>query len=146
MNFVRKPVRVIFRHIVLPLSENDRFRTPECYGTNNKNDLNSESDPNKDCNLFEREISYMIRVNVMPNGRLVLPVALRKSLGVEKGGQLMAEIVDGQVRLMTPDASLDRARALFRKYVPAGTSIADEVIAERRAENALDSHDDGVKR
>jgi len=105
-----------------------------------------ENDPKQSCNLFEQEISYMIRVNVMPNGRLVLPVGLRKSLGVEKGGQLMAEIVDGQVRLMTPDASLDRARALFRKYVPAGTSIADEVIAERRAENALDSHDDGVKR
>jgi len=146
MNYVRNTVKVICGQIGLPLSENDRFRTPECYGTNNKNDLKSENDPDQGCNLFEQEISYMIRVNVMPNGRLVLPVGLRKSLGVEKGGQLMAEIVDGQVRLMTPDASLDRARALFRKYVPAGTSIADEVIAERRAENALDSHDDGVKR
>lgn len=146
MSYVRKTVKVIYGHIARSLSENDRFRTPECYGTNNKNDLKSENDPNLGCNLFEQEISYMIRVNVMPNGRLVLPVGLRKSLGVEKGGQLMAEIVDGQVRLMTPDASLDRARALFRKYVPAGTSIADEVIAERRAENALDSHDDGVKR
>ncbi|MEW9275232.1 AbrB/MazE/SpoVT family DNA-binding domain-containing protein [Gluconobacter oxydans] len=87
----------------------------------------------------------MIRVNVMPNGRLVLPVGLRKSLGVEKGGQVMAEIVDGEVRLMTPDASLDRARALFRKYVPAGSSIADEVIAERRAENTLDNHDNKVE-
>ena len=146
MNFVLNPVRVIFGHIALPLSENDRFRTPKCYGTNNKNVLNPESDLNQGCNIFEQEISHMIRVNVMPNGRLVLPVGLRKSLGVEKGGQLMAEIVDGQVRLMTPDASLDRARALFRKYVPAGTSIADEVIAERRAENALDNHDDGAKR
>lgn len=93
-----------------------------------------------------QEISNMIRVNVMPNGRLVLPVGLRKSLGVEKGGQVMAEIVDGEVRLMTPDASLDRARALFRKYVPAGSSIADEVIAERRAENTLDNHDNKVQR
>ncbi|MGY6771235.1 AbrB/MazE/SpoVT family DNA-binding domain-containing protein [Komagataeibacter sp. NFXK3] len=146
MSFVQNPIKVIYGHIGLPLSENDRFRTPEFYGTNNKNDLNSENDPKQGCSLFEQEISCMIRVNVMPNGRLVLPVGLRKSLGVEKGGQLMAEIVDGQVRLMTPDASLDRARALFRKYVPAGTSISDEVIAERRAENALDSHDDEAKR
>lgn len=146
MNYVRNTVKVTYGQIATPLSVNDRFRTPEFYGTNNKNDLNSENDPKQGCSLFEQEISCMIRVNVMPNGRLVLPVGLRKSLGVEKGGQLMAEIVDGQVRLMTPDASLDRARALFRKYVPAGTSISDEVIAERRAENALDSHDDEAKR
>lgn len=146
MDYVRNTVKVIYGQIAFPLSVNDRFRTPELCGTNYRNDLNIENDPKQSCNLFEQEISYMIRVNVMPNGRLVLPVGLRKSLGVEKGGQLMAEIVDGQVRLMTPDASLDRARALFRKYVPAGTSIADEVIAERRAENALDDDDDEAKR
>lgn len=84
----------------------------------------------------------MVRVNVLPNGRLVLPVVLRKSLGVEKGGQVMAEVVNGEVRLTTPDVSLDRARALFRKYVPAGTSIADEVIADRRAESAQDVQGD----
>ncbi|GGE03147.1 hypothetical protein GCM10011390_22500 [Aureimonas endophytica] len=50
----------------------------------------------------------------------------------------MAEVVDGEVRLSTPDATLDRARALFRKYVPAGSSVVDEVIADRRAEDAED--------
>ena len=78
----------------------------------------------------------MIRVNVLPNGRLVLPVLLRASLGVEKGGQIMAEIVDGEVRLSTPDVALDRARALFRQFVPAGSPIVDEVITDRRVESA----------
>lgn len=78
----------------------------------------------------------MVRVNVLPNGRLILPVALRKSLGVEKGGQIVAEVVEGEVRLTTPDAALDRARALFRQYVPAGSDIASEVISDRRKENA----------
>ena len=81
----------------------------------------------------------MIRVNVLPNGRLVLPASLRASLGVEKGGQVMAELVDGEVRLSTPDAALDRARALFRQFVPAGPSIADEIIADRRAESSNES-------
>ncbi|WP_249208426.1 AbrB/MazE/SpoVT family DNA-binding domain-containing protein [Gluconobacter albidus] len=146
MNYVRNTVKVIYGHIVLPLSVNDRFRTGRTYGITTQNDLCYKYDLDQGLNLVVPEISYMIRVNVMPNGRLVLPVGLRKSLGVEKGGQVMAEIVDGEVRLITPDASLDRARALFRKYVPAGMSITDEVIAERRAENALDNHDDKVQR
>ncbi|WP_244556902.1 MULTISPECIES: AbrB/MazE/SpoVT family DNA-binding domain-containing protein [Fulvimarina] len=80
----------------------------------------------------------MIRVNVLPNGRLVLPVALREKLGVQKGGHVMAELVDGEVHLTTPDAALDRARAIFREYVAPGTEIADEVIADRREENDRD--------
>jgi|GEM_PF-4096209 len=46
MNYVRNTVKVICGQIGLPLSENDRFRTPKCYGTNNKNDLKLENDPN----------------------------------------------------------------------------------------------------
>jgi len=80
----------------------------------------------------------MIRVNVLPNGRLILPASLRRSLGVEKGGQIVAELVDGEVRLSTPDAALDRARAIFRQYVPAGMDIGSEIISDRRNENAQD--------
>ena len=78
-----------------------------------------------------------MRVNVLPNGRLVLPIALRRELGVERGGTLVAEMAGGAVRLVTPDASLDAARALFQSETGAGPdapSVADEVIAERRAE------------
>ena len=80
-------------------------------------------------------------MNVLPNGRLVLPAQLRKELGVDKGGQLVARLVDGEVRLTTPDRALDEARTLFRRYVPAGTGIVDEVIAERRAESEREEHD-----
>jgi bifunctional DNA-binding transcriptional regulator/antitoxin component of YhaV-PrlF toxin-antitoxin module len=83
----------------------------------------------------------MVRVNVQPNGRLILPATLRKSLGVEKGGQIVAEVIDGEVRLTTPDAALNRARAIFRQYVPAGTSLVDEVIADRRAEHEQETGD-----
>lgn len=80
----------------------------------------------------------MTRVNVLPNGRLILPASLRRSLGVEKGGQIVAELIDGEVILSTPDAALDRARAIFRQYVPAGTDIGTEIISDRRNENAQD--------
>ena len=75
-----------------------------------------------------------MRVNVLPNGRLVLPVQMRRQLGVEKGGQVMVEIDGDVVRLTTADRSLDEAGALFRSYVSAGEDIASEIIADRRAE------------
>ena len=79
-----------------------------------------------------------MRVNVLPNGRLVLPAQMRRQLGVERGGQVMAEIDGDVVRLTTADHSLDEAGALFRSYVSDGEDIASEVIAERRAEAAAE--------
>ena len=80
-----------------------------------------------------------MKVNVLPNGRLVLPVSLRKQLGVEKGGQLVANMEDGAVVLSTPDRALDEAGALFRSFLSDDASVADEVIADRRAESAKEA-------
>lgn len=75
-----------------------------------------------------------MRVNVLPNGRLVLPVHMRRQLGVERGGQIVAEIDGDVVRLTTADHALDEARALFRMFVSDPGSVADELISERRGE------------
>ena len=80
-----------------------------------------------------------MKVNVLPNGRLVLPVSLRRRLGVERGGQVVAEWDGDVVKLTTPDQSLDEAGALFRSLLDDDASVADEVIAERRAESAADA-------
>jgi len=79
-----------------------------------------------------------VKVNVLPNGRLVLPVSLRRLLGVEKGGHVLAELDGDAVKLTTPDQSLDEAGALFRSFLTDTASIADEVISERRAESEAD--------
>ena len=80
-----------------------------------------------------------MKVNVLPNGRLVLPVSLRRQLGIEKGGQLVANIEDGAVVLSTPDRALDEAGALFRSFLSDDGSVAEEVIADRRAESAAEA-------
>lgn len=70
-------------------------------------------------------------------GRVVVPAEIRKSLGLKEGDTVMWELVDGEARLTTRATRLARARALFRQYVPEGSpSLADELIAERRAEAA----------
>ena len=45
---------------------------------------------------------------------------------------------EGGLALETREQGLRRARALLRKYIPEGLSLADELIAERRAEAAGD--------
>ena len=85
-----------------------------------------------------------MKVNVLPNGRLVLPVSLRRRLGVEKGGQLVAELDGDAVKLTTPDHALDEAGALFRSFLSGNGSVADEVIADRRAESAREADDAGA--
>ncbi len=80
-----------------------------------------------------------MKVNVLPNGRLVLPVSLRRQLGIEKGGQLIAEMDGDAIVLSMPDRALDEAGALFRSFLSDDTSVADEVIEDRRAECAKES-------
>ena len=80
-----------------------------------------------------------MKVNVLPNGRLVLPMPFRRKLGVERGGQLVVELEDGAVKLSTPDQALDEAGALFRSILSDDASVADEVIAERRAESVAET-------
>ena len=43
---------------------------------------------------------------------------------------------DGEVRLVGRDAAVRRAQNLVSRYVPAGLSLADKLIEERRAEAA----------
>ena len=76
---------------------------------------------------------------MLPNGRVVLPVDLRRRLGVERGGQIVAEWDGEVVRLSTPDRSFDEAGALFRSLLTGEASVACEVVADRRAESAAES-------
>jgi bifunctional DNA-binding transcriptional regulator/antitoxin component of YhaV-PrlF toxin-antitoxin module len=78
-------------------------------------------------------------VEVKEAGRVLLPAAVRVALGVNEGQVLQGVVKDGELRLMTRDTAIDRAQAMVRRHVPPGVSLVDQLIAERRAENARDS-------
>lgn len=80
-------------------------------------------------------------VSIGPDGRLVVPAAYRRTLGIEGGGQVLLTIDGDEVRLAGRDAAVRRAQGLVKAYVPAGTRLSDELIAERRAEAARESAD-----
>ncbi len=74
------------------------------------------------------------RLVVAQGGRVVIPVRYREALGVGEGDELSVRFEDGEIRLTTPGHALRRAQEMLRRYVPAGRSLADEIIAERRLE------------
>lgn len=68
------------------------------------------------------------------NGRTVVPAALRAKLDIKDGDQLIWTARDGELIVTTRRAQLQKAQAMFQKYVPKGSpSLADELIVERRA-------------
>ena len=72
------------------------------------------------------------KVIVTPNGRVVIPADFRKALGVAGGGEIILRWEDNELRISTMKQNVARAQRHARKYVKAGVSLVDELIAERR--------------
>ena len=77
---------------------------------------------------------HPVSLPVKAAGRVLLPADIRATLGVREGDDLVGELRDGELRLMSRATALRRAQVLVRQHVPAGTSLVDQMIAERRAE------------
>ena len=78
-------------------------------------------------------------------GRIVIPAAMRAALGMKVGDRITIQLDANEVRLYAYQEGLRRVRASFRKLVPEGASLVDELIADRRreaAEELKDSEDD----
>lgn len=76
----------------------------------------------------------VVLVNVAENGRMVLPVEIRRALGITGPSQLRVEVTDEGVQITTPRQALMRARERIRSVVPADRSLSEKLIADRREE------------
>jgi AbrB family looped-hinge helix DNA binding protein len=72
------------------------------------------------------------RRRVNENGRVVIPASFRKRLGIRIGDEVVLQIEDDELRIITLKRNIERAQGLVRKHVKPGTSLVDELIAERR--------------
>ena len=82
-----------------------------------------------------------VALRLFENGRVTLPVDMRRQLDVEKGDTLFARLEDGEIRIWTRKSALRRLQASLRELAPEGVSLVDEMIAERRREAALEAAD-----
>ena len=70
--------------------------------------------------------------NVNESGRVVIPASYRKMLGLNGGGRVIFIVKGDEVRITTRRQMLEQARRRIRKYAKPGTSLSEELIAERR--------------
>ena len=75
------------------------------------------------------KLKTSMRVN--ENGRVVIPASFRKRLGIRAGDEVVLRIEDDELRITTLKRNIERAQRLVRKHVKRGTSLVDELIAER---------------
>lgn len=80
----------------------------------------------------------VIHVKMGRQGRVVIPSAMRRELGLEPGDDLSARVDNGQLVLEPPSAALARAREHFSGRSDEGKSLTDELIDDRRAEARLE--------
>jgi AbrB family looped-hinge helix DNA binding protein len=73
-----------------------------------------------------------VRARVSKNGRIVIPAAFRKALGVDDGDELVLRLQDDEVLVTTLQRRIRRAQERARRYVKPGTSPVDELLKERR--------------
>jgi bifunctional DNA-binding transcriptional regulator/antitoxin component of YhaV-PrlF toxin-antitoxin module len=64
----------------------------------------------------------------------VIPAALRRELGFEPGETVMAHVESRRLVLERRGEILDRLRSELREATQTGTSMVDELLAERRRE------------
>jgi antitoxin PrlF len=77
-----------------------------------------------------------VRTKVAEGGRIVIPAEFRRALGLRVGDEVILDLGEGQVTMLTPMQAIRRAQEAVRKHVPEGHRMVDDLIAERRAEAA----------
>lgn len=69
-----------------------------------------------------------VRVRVNENGRVIIPVAFRKALGIEAGDEVVLRIQDDELRITTQQRRIQRAQSRARRYLRPDASLVDELL------------------
>lgn len=75
-------------------------------------------------------------VKIVEGGKLVIPARFRRELGLDIGDTVIVEMAGGELHVRSRRAAIAHAQAIMRGIAADGGSLADELIADRRAEAA----------
>lgn len=82
-------------------------------------------------------------IKVGANGRMILPLKVRKALGVTGEGVVVVSMDGNDVKLSSIRESMAHAQKLYRDNVKVDETTED-FLKERRAETAHEEAEDGV--
>ena len=74
------------------------------------------------------------RAKIGPGGRLVIPAAQRRELGLDVGDQVVIRVEDQELRISSPGHRIERVQALVRRHNRTGEMLSESLIRDRRAE------------
>lgn len=75
-----------------------------------------------------------MKTTIGPGGRVVVPSAYRRALGLEVGDEVVVVLEDDGIRIMSLAQAVRRARQLVGSYVSRRRSLSRELLGERRNE------------
>lgn len=78
--------------------------------------------------------SHRGEITVNEQGRVTIPVQVRRAAGIEAGVPLVVYVEDGRVVIETRDQLADRIRRDVTATWTGDGSVVDELITDRRAE------------
>jgi AbrB family looped-hinge helix DNA binding protein len=67
-------------------------------------------------------------------GRIVIPAAYRKALGLKPGDEVLLVLEGGEIRVVSPQQAIARAQTIVRRYVAKERNLSGELIQERQDE------------
>ena len=73
-------------------------------------------------------------VKIVDGGKLIIPAQFRRELGIGVGDTVVVELDGGELHIRSLSAAIRRAQGIVREFVPEDTDLADQLIADRRAE------------
>jgi AbrB family looped-hinge helix DNA binding protein len=82
------------------------------------------------------DLDNLVKTRIDGQGRLLIPAALREKMGLKPNGHVAMYLDEDGLHVLTTHLTIKRAQREFRQFVPEGVSLADELIADRRAEAA----------
>lgn len=75
------------------------------------------------------------KAHLEKSGRILIPVAVRRRLGLSEGSQVIVKVEEsGALQITSRSQALAGLRERIRKYIPAGRDLVEELIQDRRAE------------
>jgi len=69
---------------------------------------------------------------VAAGGRIVIPAAYRKALGIKPGDDVVLQLESEEIRLYSRKQALRRLQDRVEKAIPRNVSLADELLRERK--------------
>jgi AbrB family looped-hinge helix DNA binding protein len=76
-------------------------------------------------------------VKIIEGGKLVIPAAMRRAMGIARGDTVVVELLsDGELRVRPLASAIREAQEVVRRSVEQDRSLSNELMRERKQDAA----------